>query len=225
VKQSLDAVSELLRKLERPRKEGFIVFHVAEKHGKNPFLLLVSIILSQNTSDLNALKALKNLEERGLTAPERVAAAGEEAVFEAVRISGLGKIKAERILSLSKFLLERKTFFEDICRDRERARQELLKLRGIGQKTADVFLLVYCGHETFPVDRHILRVTERIAGRKMSYEEASSFWKERLLPEEYEESHLKLIEIGRKYCRPRSPLCKSCPLRGGCSTGRKAAVD
>ncbi|MGC9187574.1 MAG: endonuclease III domain-containing protein, partial [Fervidicoccaceae archaeon] len=77
------------------------------KSRENPFILLVSIILSQNTSDSNAIRALENLEKLGLTEPTSIVNAGLEKVLQAVQVSGLGKIKAERIMKLSEFLLER----------------------------------------------------------------------------------------------------------------------
>ncbi|MGB9726014.1 MAG: endonuclease III domain-containing protein [Fervidicoccaceae archaeon] len=190
------------------------------KSRENPFILLVSIILSQNTSDSNAIRALENLEKLGLTEPTSIVNAGLEKVLQAVQVSGLGKIKAERIMKLSEFLLERRDFLEKICEKGEKARDELMQLRGIGPKTADVFLLIYCGIPTFPVDRHINRVTERIVGKKMSYDETSAFWKEKVPPEKYREAHLKLIFVGRKYCRPANPRCEFCPFNKSCSSSK-----
>lgn len=161
------------------------------------------------------------MNEMGLRDPKTVVKEGFDRVFKAVRISGLGKMKAERILKLSEFLASNEDFLEKICVKGEEARKELMKLEGIGPKTADVFLLTYCGIPAFPVDRHISRVTQRVAGKKMKYDEISAFWKEKLPREMLGEAHLKLINIGRKYCRPINPRCDICPLKEFCASRRK----
>lgn len=207
--------------MEKPDEKDFSVFHPLRKGKRNLFLILMSIILSQNTSDRNAIRALSRIEEIGLVDPESVLKAGYEKLFDAVSISGLGRAKAESILSLASLLKEDPKFLERVCEKGERGREELLKLRGIGKKTADVFLLVGCGFPSFPVDRHIARVTERIAGKKMRYDEISSFWRSALPEEKLVEYHLKLISLGRSICRPRNPKCEECPLNEYCAWWRE----
>ncbi len=186
------------------------------KEHSNPFLVLVGVILSQNTSDVNALRALKELVEAGLTCPERVLEAGRSRIMELIRPSGMQSQKTDAILELARACKEGLKL-DELCRESpEKARAVLTSLRGIGRKTADVFLASYCGAPVFPVDRHILRVTSRVLGRRVSYNEASEFWARVFEPQDYYEAHLRLIEVGRTYCKPAWRDCSRCPLKTMC---------
>ncbi|MEM3639852.1 MAG: hypothetical protein QXL07_04765 [Fervidicoccaceae archaeon] len=216
----LSSLSEALKKYEIPKESAFIVFNVIQKHPNNPFITLVSIILSQNTSDRNAMLALERMEKYGMTSPEAILKAGYQKVLEAVYPSGMGKIKARRILNISQIVLENGDFLEKVCELGEKGKELLMQLEGVGLKTADVFMISYCNYPSFPVDRHIARITERIVGRKMKYEEISNFWKEKLGASDYKIAHMKLIAIGRDICRKRNPKCGMCPLREFCASKR-----
>ncbi len=188
----------------------------------SPFLLLVGIILSQNTSDKNALEAARSLIERDLAIPEKMAEAPLDSIKYAIRKAGLYNQKAFVLKNLAAKIAEGKLDLKALCRmSLEEARKTLLSIKGIGRKTADVYLSAYCGKKVFPVDRHILRITSRVNGRKLGYEEASRFWMSLLKPDEYRDFHLLLIQLGRSICKPVNPRCDVCPLRDICSTGKK----
>jgi endonuclease-3 len=212
----------LLRKKTFLNTEDFVVSFAIEKFGKNPFLTILGIVLSQNTSDKNALKALKCLIDKGIMNPRSFREAGEENVLECLKKAGLYRQRYATVKNILEKLDTDPMFLDRVCSLNEReARKLLMKIKGIGRKTADVFLSAYCGKNVFPVDRHILRITARVLGKeKISYEEASEYWRKIFKPEEYGEAHRRLIDLGRRYCHPRHPDCGNCPLKKICRTAR-----
>lgn len=194
--------------------------------GGNLFELLVAVVLSQNTSDRNAIRAFENLKGKlGVITPERVSSLSIGELAELIKPAGLHAQRARRIKGIAELLKGRLQEFEAQIKglDAVEAREVLKQLEGVGDKTADVILLVYFGKKVFPVDTHIKRVTQRLGFVKSgSYREISDFWSKCLPPEKYLEAHLLLIEHGRETCRARKPLCGECPLRDLCEFYRHA---
>jgi endonuclease-3 len=194
--------------------------------GGNLFELLVAVVLSQNTSDRNAIRAFENLKGKlGVITPESIASLSIGELAELIKPAGLHAQRARRIKGIAELLKCRLQEFEAQIRELNavEAREVLKQLEGVGDKTADVILLVYFGKKVFPVDTHIKRVTQRLGFVKGgSYREISDFWSKCLPPEKYLEAHLLLIEHGRETCRARKPLCGECPLRDLCEFYRNA---
>ncbi len=216
---------ELLRRLRAATRlvdEDYVV-RWAVKKGLPSFLALVSVILSQNTSDKNALRSLRLLIDRGLDTPQSILGSPEDRVLEALRPSGMYRQRLVTLKRLSKAIVDGGLDLDGLCRKpTPEALEELTQVKGIGVKTAEVFLSAYCSHPTFPIDRHIMRITRRVTGRdRMSYREASDFWKKIFPPQHYREAHLRLIDVGRQYCRPRNPRCGECPLNTMCTHASK----
>lgn len=203
----------------------FSALWARERLGENPFAVLASIVLSQNTSDANAIKAFESLSSSGLLSPEAIAEADTGYLAELVKPAGQQTLRARALKSLANAFLTELGGTALLCRDCEATRERLLRVWGIGKKTADVFLSFYCGCRTvFPVDRHIARITERLTGmRKLTYDTISAFWLECLreagIGDPYR-LHIALIEVGRKVCRPKTPLCWRCVFRERCLTAK-----
>ena len=204
--------------------EDYVALDSYER-SKSAFALLIATVLSQNTSDKNAMKAFESLKKRIGLSPDRISKASLKELEEAVRPAGLYKRRAMVIKELSSMVSERgeEWLLKILEMPLEEARKELLKLPGIGRKTADVLLLFLAGKPTFPVDTHITRIAKRIGivDEKASYEEIRSKLMEIFSPEDYLEAHLLLIALGRRYCKALKPLCESCPVRQHCKTGRR----
>lgn len=99
-----------------------------------------------------------------------------------------------------------------------RPREGLLKIPGVGFKTADVFLSVVCGGNSFAVDTHISRIAKRwnIANENAGYEQIRLAF-EAFIPEEKRlRAHLSLIEFGREICSARLPRCGVCFIYEEC---------
>ena len=200
---------------------------VAEKldGGRNPFAVLVGIILSQNTNDRNSIKAYMSLRERIGVRPEDIASADIREIEEAIRIAGLARQKSRALKEAAKKILEaggEKVLLEMDWRD---LRRLLLSIKGVGKKTADVFLSLVRGAPVFAVDTHAMRIARRwgLVGEKAGYDEVSRALLEFFGPERSEKAHRLIIALGRRYCRARNPLCDKCPLRRWCPYACKQA--
>ncbi len=175
---------------------------------------LVLTILSQNTSDRNRDRAWAKLREKFPTL-EALAEAPLEEIEEAIRPAGLYRQKARSIKKALKSLREKFGTLEIPLRG-EDAYEFLLSLDGVGPKTAAVVSLFSLGHPHFPVDTHIFRVSNRIPLVEGKSREKVQEQLNQVVPDGIkEEFHLLLIELGRRYCRPK-PRCEKCPLRGLC---------
>ncbi len=189
----------------------------------DPLTMLVKIVLSQATSDVNSHRTFRILRER-FKNWEEVFAADQNQIAGAIRLGGLANQKAKVIKDLltqikaengriSLKFLERKTDLE--------ARDYLLNLRGIGPKTAACTLLFALHKEIFPLDTHIFRILKRIGilPEKITDEKAHKLL-DALVPHgKFYSFHVNLIRLGKKICRPREPLCEQCPLIEYCDFG------
>ena len=183
----------------------------------HPFGALVSIILSQNTSDKNALRALNNLVMRlgPKLEPSRFKDISFDELAELIKPSGMHRIKARTILNALKILGDGNVLMRE---DPEKLRELLISIPGIGYKTADVFLLMVRGYPTFPIDTHIRRVLYRLGfiGRNEDYESIRFKVMKELPKNMYVNAHLVLIRHGREICKSRRPLCSKCPISNIC---------
>ncbi|ABU82046.1 endonuclease III domain-containing protein [Ignicoccus hospitalis] len=187
----------------------FIAYYVYKRY-KDPFAVLVATVLSQNTTEKNAFAAWRNLEEAlGRVTPEAVLSLGTERLKELIRPAGLQEQKASAIVEAARK-------WEEVKKAIEKGDKGVLtRIKGIGEKTADVVLMSF-GHEEFPVDTHVKRVAKRLGlvdGN--AYKEVSSRLKE-LFKGRTREAHMYLILLGRKYCKAKKPLCSECPLSDLC---------
>jgi endonuclease-3 len=187
---------------------------------RNPFKALIRTVLSQNTADINSMRAFKNLSEKFSITPEMLANADVNEIEEAIRVAGLYKNKSRVIKSLSSILLEQFNGSVDFVYSLplEEARKTLLGLPGVGPKTADVVLIFCAGKPTLPIDTHVNRVSKRLGlvSQNAGYEEVRQGLQALYPAEAYLPVHLLLISLGRKYCKARKPLCNICPVNTLC---------
>jgi endonuclease-3 len=185
-----------------------------------PFERLVSTILSQNTSREATIKGFENLAKRFKIIPEVLAEAKVEEIKECIKPSGLYNTKAPRIREVARIIL--KEYGGDLNSisglPRTKARERLLKIPGVGFKTADVLLSLVCGRGSFPVDTHITRIAKRwkIVKGSAGYEEIRLALEALIPREKRQRAHLSLIEFGREICGARRPRCLNCPVYREC---------
>ena len=183
----------------------------------SPLAALISIILSQNTSDRNAIKALTNfvsrLGKRFDIDDLRKLSINE--LEDMIRPSGMYRLKASTILNLIKKGVNNEVLTKE---DPEKLKELLSSIPGIGYKTIDVFLLMVRDYPTFPIDTHIRRVLTRLGfiRRNESYESIRAKVMKELPSSLYLKAHLVLIRHGRETCKSRKPKCDSCPIRNIC---------
>lgn len=192
-----------------------------ESHG-DPLDQLIATILSQHTSDANTARAFGSLKQR-FPAWEAVIDAETESVAEAIRQGGLAGIKAPRIQQTLRIVVsEFGSPSLDALRSMstEDARRWLLRIPGVGPKTAACVLLFSLGRPVFPVDTHVFRVSRRLGLVDSTLNAAAAHEAlEWLIGPDRDTMyalHLNLIDHGRAICKARVPRCGLCALRGIC---------
>jgi endonuclease-3 len=181
-----------------------------ELHYKNPFTLLVAVVLSAQATDAGVNKATPALFAAAAT-PQKMAALGEAKVTELIRTIGLYRNKAKNVVALSKALVE--TYGGKVPETRE----ALETLPGVGRKTANVVLNIAFGAPTMAVDTHIFRVGNRtgLAPGKTPREVEDGL--ETIVPDRYRRhAHHWLILHGRYVCKARRPDCPKCLIADIC---------
>ncbi|MEM4674536.1 MAG: endonuclease III [Pyrobaculum sp.] len=211
---------EAVEKSVELRLEEFIA-PIAWREG-GLFVLVVAVVLSQNTSDRNAIRAYRRLRERlGSISPEGVLELSLEELEELIKPAGMYKNRARVLKALAEAFRDGVVNPQRLAEmDYEEARRFLTSLPGVGKKTADVVLL-YLGHPAFPVDTHIARIARRW-GVGERYDEVSNWFRKVVPPHKYLEVHLKLIQFGRDVCRARGPRCDVCPVGARCPSYKSA---
>ena len=183
----------------------------------SPLAALISIILSQNTSDRNAFKALNNFISRlgGRFDIDDLRKLSVTELEDMIRPSGMYRLKANTILNLIKKGVNNEALIRE---DPEKLKELLSSIPGIGYKTIDVFLLMVRDYPTFPIDTHIRRVLSRLGfiRRNEPYECIRAKVMKALPSNLYLKAHLVLIRHGREICKSRNPKCNSCPIRDIC---------
>jgi endonuclease-3 len=177
---------------------------------RNPYTLLVAVVLSAQATDKGVNKATVPLF-RIADSPKKMLAIGETRLTDFIKTVGLYRTKAKNIMKLSQLLVERHG--GAVPHDRE----ALESLPGVGRKTASVVLNVAFGEPTIAVDTHIFRVANRtqLAPGKtpLDVEQALN----RVVPDQYRmRAHHWLILHGRYTCVARKPRCPECVVRDLC---------
>ena len=170
----------------------------------NPFTLLVAVVLSAQATDKSVNLATKDLFAVADT-PEKMLALGEEKLISYIKTIGLYKNKAKHVLGLSAKLI---SDFEGKIPDN---REDLMKLPGVGRKTANVVLNVIFHQPTMPVDTHLLRICPKIGlAQGKTPEQIEKSLLERIPVEFMQNAHHWILLHGRYVCTARNPHCQDC---------------
>ena len=181
-----------------------------ELHFKNPFTLLVAVVLSAQATDVGVNKATGPLFAVADT-PEKMVALGEERIRDYVKTIGLFNTKAKNVFALSQLLIDHhnSTVPED--------GRALEALPGVGRKTANVVLNEAFGHPTIAVDTHIFRVGNRTGMAPGKDPDAVEKELNRRVPDRFKlGAHHWLILHGRYVCKARKPDCSICSIADYC---------
>ncbi len=189
-----------------------------ELNYKNPFELMIAVILSAQATDISVNKATDKLYPVACT-PETIFALGVDGLKPYIRTIGLFNSKAENIIKTCRMLIE------NHASEVPRTREELEALPGVGRKTANVILNTAFGEPTIAVDTHIFRVSNRtgLAKGKTPLEVEKRLTK--MTPDEFKlDAHHWLILHGRYVCKARTPLCGECPIIEWCGYRKKVVA-
>ena len=187
------------------------------KH-KNKFTLLISVLLSAQTTDVNVNNVTKNIYPK-YNKPEHFVKLGRKKIENLIKSIGIFRVKAKSVYLLSKQLIEKHNGkvpdnFDD-----------LEKLPGVGHKTASVVMSQGFGYYAFPVDTHIHRLAQRWGltnGKNVVKTEEDL---KRLFPKEsWNKLHLQIIYYGRQYCKARECYGLTCKICTTCYPNRKKPI-
>lgn len=182
----------------------------SELNYKNPYTLLVAVVLSAQATDKSVNIATKSLFEK-ITTPEQMISLGSENLIPYIKSIGLYKNKAKNIIKLSEMLVNQ--FNSQIPDNLE----DLMLLPGVGRKTANVVLNVIFNKPTMPVDTHLLRISPKIglAEGKTPLEIEKSLLER--IPEKYlQNAHHWILLHGRYICTAKNPKCEECLIADLC---------
>ena len=181
-----------------------------ELESSNPYQLLVAVVLSAQATDASVNVATRPLFAR-IQTPQQMVDLGEDALREAIKTIGLFNTKAKNVIALSRDLIANHGGVVP------RTREALQALPGVGRKTANVVLNTAFGEETFAVDTHVFRVSNRTRlapGKTVDEVEAKL---EKIVPQPFRrDAHHWLILHGRYTCKARLPECWRCPVSDLC---------
>jgi endonuclease-3 len=181
---------------------------------RNPYELLAATILSAQTTDVRVNMVTPTLFEKYPT-PYELAGAAPGDVEEIVRSTGFYQNKTRSLIGMGTALVER---FGGVV---PTSMEDLVTLPGVGRKTANVVLGHALGVPGLPVDRHVLRVSNRIGVAKGEDPVVVEQQLTKVLPpEEWTKASDTLILHGRRICKPK-PLCDICNVRKDCEYYKK----
>ena len=197
--------------------------------GETPFEVAIGAVLTQNTNWGNVERAIRNLKEAGVLGGPAMERMSGERLAELIRPSGYFNVKAKRVKALVRFI--QNDYHGDLDRMKSAGtaelREKLLAVNGIGPETADSILLYALEKPVFVIDAYTKRIFARhgIASADWDYARLQGLFQACLPPEAnlYNEYHALLVRAGKTFCRPRAPLCGTCPLSALEPPGWRAA--
>jgi endonuclease-3 len=205
-------VEEIFRRfsVQRPEPKGEL------KH-VNAYTLLVAVVLSAQATDAGVNKATRPLFKIADT-PEKMLELGEEKLGGYIRTVGLWRAKTKNVMALSEALI--RDHGGEVPGDRD----ALVKLPGVGRKTANVVLNMAFGQPTMAVDTHIFRLGNRLGLAPGKTPEEVEQGLISTIPEKYmRHAHHWLILHGRYVCKARVPECWRCIIADLCKAAIKTS--
>jgi endonuclease-3 len=179
---------------------------VTELEFGNTYQLLVAVVLSAQSTDVGVNKATRALF-REVTTPQQMVDLGEDGLKQHIKTIGLFNAKAKNVIALSEILV--RDHGGEVPQDRD----ALVELPGVGRKTANVVMNCAFGAETFAVDTHIFRVSNRTGMARGKTPLAVEKQLEKRVPSPFRVgSHHWMILHGRYICKARTPECWRCPV-------------
>ncbi|MBN2516576.1 MAG: endonuclease III [Deltaproteobacteria bacterium] len=205
ISRIIELIAEALKSEKLP-----IVSELAEQK-RNPFQILISTILSLRTKDEVTEVASRKLFARAST-PHEMLKLTEDQIINAIYPVGFYRNKTKTILHVSKELIEKhNSRVPDTM-------EELLSLKGVGRKTANLVITLGYQGRGICVDTHVHRISNRLGYVETKTPEETEFALRDKLPQNYWiQYNTLLVAFGRTVCKPVSPLCSKCPVISNCN--------
>lgn len=204
---NIDKIVELLKEAKQPRRE----FVQLMEEFKNPYLVLISCILSLRTNDLTTYPATLRMLEIGKE-PKDFAYCDVDKLAKTIYPVGFYQNKAKQIVELSRIIVEK------LDNQVPNTIEELLKFNGVGRKTANLVLAKGFNTPAICVDVHVHRIFNRIGYVKTKNPEETEFALREKLPVKYWiDINTLLVTHGQNVCKPQKPMCEICPIKDYCN--------
>jgi endonuclease III len=188
---------------------------ISQKEKSDPYLVLIGTLLSLRTKDEMTEKAMEKLTKKAKT-PQELLRIPEEELQGLIYPVGFYRIKARTLRDVSGIIIDK---YDGQVPD---SIDELLTIKGVGRKTANLVITESFGKPGICVDTHVHRISNRlgIVSTKNPHETEESLRK--VLPKQYWIIYnALLVTFGKRVCKPMSPLCNNCELSRIC---KKAGV-
>ncbi len=201
----LKILKEAIKQWEVPA-----VGQIAEEKGDRGFLTLISTILSARTKDTVTIEASRRLLRKANT-PKALAALSVKEIETLIYPVGFYKTKAKNVRETARLLEEQ--YGGEVPRDLD----ELIKLPGVGRKTANLVVTIGFDTDGICVDTHVHRITNLFGYLKTKTPEETEFaLREKLPRKEWKTYNDILVTFGQNLCVPISPWCSRCPVEKYC---------
>jgi len=198
---------EIIRRLKKEyEKHNVTSLSKLSEIKKDPFLVLVSCLISLRTKDEVTYPASLRLF-RLADNPKKMSKLNLNQIEKAIYPAGFYKTKAKRIREISKIINDK--YNGEVPGTLE----ELLKLKGVGRKTANIVITFGYGKSGIAVDTHVHRISNRLGIVKTKNPDETEFALMKILPEKYWiDWNDLLVMYGQNVCKPISPFCSKCVI-------------
>lgn len=205
--ENIGRVMKILRE-KYPSSENTTLNRMRKK--PNAFKILISCLLSLRTQDKNTEIASRRLFEVADT-PKEILKLSDAELEKLIYSSGHYKKKARTLKHVSEVIIR------DFNGNVPSTREELMSIKGIGPKTANIVLAFAFGKEVLPIDTHCHRIPNRLGWIKTKTPEQTEIELMKILPKEYwKEFNAIFVQFGKTICQPISPFCSICPINKYC---------
>ena len=206
VKETLDKIDDIVTILKRENKKYIVPIVTIVSMTKSPFMVLISCLLSLRTKDKVTAEASNRLFKLANN-PEKMLGLSIKSIEKAIYPVGFYKTKAKRIKEICRVLLDD---YEGVVPNEI---DELLKLNGVGRKTANLTVTLGYGKLGICVDTHVHRISNRLGLVKTKTPEQTEFALRKKLPQKHWLIYNDLlVTYGQNLCVPISPWCSKCKI-------------
>jgi len=204
-------VHELVRRLEEFRRSCRVTTLAEEQEtSRSPFRLLVACVISLRTKDEVTAEASRRLFEIAPT-PNHLAELEEERIARAIYPAGFYNTKAAQLKEIGRII------HDDFDDEVPASEVDLLAMRGVGRKTANLVLGLGFGIPAICVDTHVHRISNRLGMVSTNTPEQTERALMKVLPRDlWVPINDLLVTFGQNRCHPTSPRCTNCPLEDFC---------
>jgi len=198
----------LISEMERVAKEKGAPVYTLKNFLKTPFQHLVFTVLSSRTKDEVTAEVCKRLFSVADT-PEKLAELPVDRIEELIRGVGFYRVKAKNLKKLAEELVKLGRVPDSY--------EELVKLPGVGRKTANVVLASAFGKDSIGVDTHVHRISNRLGLVSTEKPEETEEELKKLFPKKlWRKVNRAMVGFGQTVCKPQKPLCSECPFKDRC---------